>query len=504
MKGSAPIGLAALSALRLWGWEVIFAPEGPLGTDPAIWGLTALDLRAGNPPLAVPLYPWFAGLWEDPVAGGLAVSALAAWLLPAVAWWAARPLGARAAGAAGLAALLLPDPTVYAFQLQPDALFALWAVALGGALMRPSWALAVPLAAAGAVLREHGGPALALVLGAALAWQGSGRARLGRAAALLVLALALPPLLGGALGPGQPWSARTEEALGLLTTDERPPHLRQEQWQDFRERGPAGRAVFHARRALSLAPDSLAWLLLAGLAAGGAAWRRRELRPALALLPALPALSALLLWSERRHVAALAPLATVVLAAALAALSLPRPGADRDTSSAGAPPGAQRAALALATALGGALLLAGLTRLPEEGRRQRAESQAFPPVQAVAAAVCALAHEGDRLLTLDQRLVLWCPLPQLADPSAPEAWRAWLVAPPRSVQAPWAPVDRSPGEVWIWRLEPAREPRPCEGVSRDPARYLLASGPTPHPAFPSVPMPGRPPIALPYPGPCEP
>ena len=226
----------------------------------------------------------------------------------------------------------------------------------------------------------------------------------------------------------------------------------------------------------------------------------------LALLPALPAFSALLLWSERRHIAALAPLAAVVLASAVAVLRIPPAGAGGAGDQRAADTGRWRAAdraLTAAVLASAVLLVVGLLRLPEEGRRQRAESQAFPPVKAVAEAVCELAGPGDRLLTLDQRLLLWCPLPQLADPAAPEAWRAWLVAPPRSVQAPWAPVDRSPGEVWIWRVAPELAPRPCEGVSRDPARYLLASGPTPHPAFAQVPMPGRPPVALPAPEPCK-
>ena len=148
-----------------------------------------------------------------------------------------------------------------------------------------------------------------------------------------------------------------------------------------------------------------------------------------------------------------------------------------------------------------ALIALPLLRLPTEARRQRDESAAFPPVQAVAERLCALAAPADRLLTIDQRLLLWCPLPQLADPASPAAWRSWLVAPPGTVRPPWQPVDRSLGAVWIWRLEPDRSPRPCQDTP-DGARYLLASGPTPHPAFVDIPLPGRPPITLPPPDDC--
>ena len=483
-----PLALAVLSLLRLLGWSVLVAPSGPLGTDPAIWGLTALDLAAGNAPLAVPLYPWLTGLVGGLagglVEGGLLVSWAAGLLLPVAAWWAARPMGAGAGALAGGAMLLLPDPLVYAFQMQPDALTALWAVCLSGALLRERWGLIVPLAALGLVLREHGGPVAALVLMAALAagvlspearWR-----RLGGALALLVAALVIPALFGGALGLEQPWSARSGEALGLLTTGERPPHLKRAEWALYRDAGVSGRALWHARRSLTLAADGWGWIVLAASLIGV----RRRWRLALAGLAVVPVFGALLVWSERRHVMVMTP-AVVTLVSAGVARGLG---------------GARVESAALLAAL--ALTAVPLVRLPEEARRQRAESAAFPPVQAVADLVCELAGPDDLLLTIDQRLLLWCPLPQLADPASADAWRAWLVAPPSSVRPPWQPVDRTPGAVWIWRLDPDRAPRPCQDTP-NAARYLLASGPTPHPAFTDIPLPGRPPITLPTPEGCD-
>jgi hypothetical protein len=151
--------LLSLSAARLLVWSACFHPSGPLGTDPAIWGLTALDLSAGHAPLAVPFYPWILDIGPGGlIQGGLRVSWIAAGALPLAAWWATRPFGDRAAAVAGGLVLLLPDPLLTAFELQPDALTALWAVLLTGALLREKWLWIGIGVGVGVVLREHGPP----------------------------------------------------------------------------------------------------------------------------------------------------------------------------------------------------------------------------------------------------------------------------------------------------------------------------------------------------------
>lgn len=470
--------LLGLSALRLFFWAAHFHPNGPLGTDPAIWGLTALDLSAGHAPLAVPFYPWLIAHWPgDLIQGGLQISWLAAWLLPLSAWWAARPFGERAALFSGILVLLLPDPIQSAFELQPDALTAFWAVLLTGALLRERWLWIVLLAGIGIVLREHGPPIAGLLLIAALFFPGPSKSspqkRLKRAGLLAALTLFTPVLFGGSIGLNQPWSARSSEAIGLLTTQEKPPHLRQDEWRRFQKKGPVGRIQWHTQRSLRLAPDSWAWL---GLSLGLIAWVR-DRRLLLAALPMLPVFGALILWSERRHVAIMSPVAIIGLACALSQI--------KETHK-------KKAVLLLLALLG----LAGLGRLSEAGKKQTRESKAFLPVQTVAEKVCELAGANDLLLTHDQRLLLWCPLPQLADPGNPAAWKAWLVAPPNSIQAPWTPVYTNLKGAWIWRWSPEVTPRPCPQETPN-ARYLLASGPKAHPAFPHIPMPGQPPLRFP-------
>lgn len=477
----AGIILLALSALRLIVWAAVWNPSGPLGTDPSIWGLTSLDLSAGNEPLAVPFYPWLMNVWPgDLIGGGLAVSWLSAWLLPLAAWWAAKPFGNNTALCSALLVLLLPDPIFSGFELQPDALTALWGVVLTGALLRERWAWVLPLAAVGLVLREHGGPVLGLLVIAAFFFPGPtklfSKTRSIRTAGLLALAVIIPGLFGGNIGLDQPWSARSSEAVGLLTTHEKPPHLRRNEWQQFQQRSPFGRAKWHAERSLQLAPDSWAWL---GLSLSLVVFVR-DRRFILGSLPLLPVFGALIIWSERRHVSVLSPVAVLLAVCALSQIRSKRKGV---------------------VAFIGCLSLIGLMRLPEQGRRQSQESQAFGPVQAVAEKVCALASQDDLILTHDQRILLWCPLPQLADPGSSAAWASWLVAPPESIQAPWEPVFTGLKGAWIWRWSPKTVPRPCQNQTHE-ARFLLASGPKAHPAFPHIPMQGEPPLRFPKVAPC--
>ena len=453
------------------------SPEGPLGSDPALWGLTALDIEAGNPALVVPLYPWLIQLLPGSVIEtGLSLSLFAAWLLPIAAWWAARTISDQAALLSGLGVLLLPDGLTMAFQLQPDALTSLWAVLLAGSLLRNRWGLIVPLTLAGLFLREHGAPVFLLVLTWALVSSGKRSYRLG---ALLSGALLLPPLFGGEVGLKQAWSERSETAVSLLTTDEKPPHLRMEEWQKFRQQGPLQRAQWHASRSLTEAPEAWGWVLLAGLVLVGS--RRKNLLPA--LLPVLPIFGALILSSERRHVTIAVPILVVVVAASLETLRPPL----------------RRAALFSS----GLLLLLGLLTLPGEASKQRLESRAFGPVKETAEALCAQAEDSDWILSIDQRLILWCPLPQLSDPQHAEAWRAWLVAPADSVQSPWLPVEKPQEAAWFYRLSQEELGRPCPPKEPLPRRFLLASGPKSHPAFPRIPMPNSPALRLPFPEACR-
>lgn len=468
------IGL--LSALRLLIWKVGAAPSGPLGSDPALWGLAALDIHAGNSPLVVPLYPWLIQLLPGAlIQTGLGISLVAAWILPMAAWWAARHVSPRAALLSGLGVLLLPDGIVMAFQLQPDALTSLWAIVLAGSLLRRRWALIVPLALAGLFLREHGAPVFLLVLAAALFSSGP---RVPRTAALLAGAMILPPVFGGTVGLDQSWTERSETAVSLLTTDQKPPHLRMEEWREFRERGPLMRARWHASRSLSEAPELWGWVLLAGLLM--AASRRKDLLPG--ALPILPIFGALIVWSERRHVAIAAPILVLLVAASIEKLGTKM----------------RRGALGIC----GILTAAGLVVLPAESNKQRRESAAFGPVKETAEALCDLASDSDWILSIDQRLILWCPLAQLSDPEHPEAWKAWLVAPANSVESPWKPVNKEREAAWFYRLSQEELDRPCPPSEPLPRRFLLASGPSPHPAFPRIPMPTSPAVALPFPTAC--
>ena len=469
--------LGLLSGLRLLGWWLGASPEGPLGSDPALWGLTALDLQAGNPPLTVPLYPWLMGLLPgQSLSNGLLLSLFSAWLLPLAGWWAAKHFGDRAALWTGILLLVLPDGLVMAFQLQPDAMTSLWAVLLTGSLLRSRWAWIIPLTLVGLLLREHGTPMVPLILLFSLLSRGP---RLLRTSTLLLGALIVPSLFGGSVGLDQPWSSRSETAMSLLTTDQKPPHLRQEQWQDFRARGPIKRIQWHTSRSLKEAGDAWGWLALAALLWGTS--RRRDLLPA--VLPILPTFGALLLWSERRHVAVITPVFVLICAVVLSHSS-------------------SKKTLRLGGVTATFLAVWGLLSLPEEARRQRSESAAFGPVQSTAEALCELAEDGDWILSIDQRLILWCPIPQLSDPTHPEAWNAWLVAPAHSVLGPWKPEHTAIKEAWFYRLSSDHLAPPCKSSDPLPRRYLLANGPTPHPAFTQIPMPGSPPVGVPYPETC--
>ena len=432
-----------LGALRVAALQQGFGLFGPLGPDPALWGLTALDLEAGNPPATVPLYPWLMSLAALPTTLGLPLSWGAAALIPVAVWWAARPLG-RGAVVAGAVALILPDLGLFGPQLQPDALYTLLNTVLAGALVRRSWHLALTLAVAGWLLREPGVIVLLVVTGAAFVagrWRPAGLA--------LGAALVLPALFGGRLGPSQPWTERSAMAVEGLSADEAPPYLPRVLARKYVEMGPLERWWVHAERALDHSPDGLAWMVL-GVLVG---LRQRRF---LLLLPAVPAAATLVVWSERRHVAAFTPVAVVAATAS------------------SAPP--VRVAVA-------ALAIWSASRTGELGRRLAVEAPGLVDLEATSRWICERAEPGDRLLSLDQRVGLWCPLPQLEDTADPAAWRTWLVAPAGSIARPWSEVHSLAEPFTVYRLP--EDP----GCAITPGgRHLVAWGPRPHPAFDHVPI----------------
>lgn len=434
-----------LGALRVAALQHGFGLFGPLGPDPALWGLTALDLQAGNDPATVPLYPWLMSLGELPVGPGLTISWIAAALIPVATWWAAQPLG-RGAVAAGAVALLLPDLGLFGTQLQPDALYTLLNTVLAGALVRRAWAWALGLAVAGWLLREPGLIVLMLVVPAAFL------ARRGRPALFLAAAFLLPALFGGRLGWEQPWTERSAMAVEGLAAEEPPPYLPRKLARAYVDMNALERLWVHAGRALDHSPDGLAWMTLGALVA----LRGRRY---LLLLPAVPAAATLVVWSERRHVAAFTPIGVVAA-----------------TSSA-APP--VRVAVA-------ALTLWSASKTGELGRRLAVEAPGLVDLEATSRWICEQAEPGDRLLALDQRVGLWCPLPQLEDTADPAAWRTWLVAPAGSIAPPWREVHRVAEPFTVFRL-----PGDHGCAIADEGRHLVAWGPRPHPAFDHVPIAKR-------------
>ena len=130
--------VAAVAALVLWRQGLgLF---GALGTDAALWGLTARDLAVGAAPLVPPGWPGLLAavhaLGVPLIPGGVALSIGAAAGVAVAAWRVCRRLGAGpvAAGLAAVGAVALPDMVGWSQQLQPDSLTALIIVALGGLL----------------------------------------------------------------------------------------------------------------------------------------------------------------------------------------------------------------------------------------------------------------------------------------------------------------------------------------------------------------------------------
>lgn len=468
----AVAGLVLAGGLR-WGAGL----WGATGTDAPLWGLSARDLAVGAPPLVPPLYPALIGVLHTLglglVEAGQGLAALGAALVPPAVFWAARSAGAAPAPAVGAAllALAMPDLGAWSQQLQPDSLAALGLVLSAGALARhhrsPSSRTAlllVVLAGLLPLLREHGvAVAAVIILGLTVLPRRRGWALAAVGAWWLApLLLGLPP---GLHPLDTPWGDRAGGALAALTSrsPDELPYLRELHRGARRaylalvaEGDVVGRLRWHAGRSLALATDG--WLVL-GLAAVGVSLQRRTRGLAAPLLAALPAL---LIWSQRRHVLLLLPVALAVLAAALPAGDQPRA---RWTPAA--------AAVGLA-----ALLTVLLPRWPGtvaglQSERPRAEHYAQ-----IGGWICENTPPTVLLGGVFQDVGLYCPRPR-HDPDGTTAdWHTAVVAdhPPAPVTGgSWAAVFQGDGELRVYRLQPdGGGPLPCPAGRPAPSTPHLA------------------------------
>lgn len=439
---------------------------GALGTDAPLWGLTARDLLSGAPPLVPPLYPALLvpmiGLGHTPAAAGTAASLVMGGCLASVGYLCARRWGMSRAGAsvAAIAPFLLPDTLGFALQLQPDAAAAVVALGLAYALTKPAelpvWSIG--LAALAPLVREHGIVWMVLLC-AVLVWHTPKRP--SRALGLL-LAATLAPLVVGVL-PGWhpmdvPWSDRAGGALAafMATPDAPPPYLHELHAAERRayldllaaaDRG--GQLVWHAARSVRLAPDG--WLLVV-LALTLPPSPHKEAR--WRVVPLLAALPALVIWSQRRHLLVLAPLAIVYLLA-----HTPRPRLTRPL-------------LVVVLAAHGAVNLPAFARgWQSEGARARHYAE-------VGAFLQTSAQPGDLLGGVFQDIGLYGPdMPRHDPDGSPADWRTWTVtdrAPPQRARGTWTSVFTGSGPYHVYQLDPERSPRPCADARLPPGAAHLA------------------------------
>lgn len=475
------LGLAAPLVWRwaLAGWISGRSGEsigGALGSDAVLWGLTARDLAVGAPPLVPPAYPALIALVDGIVpvglpAAGTALSLLAAGLLPATVAWLAARSGARPPWclAAGLTVLLCPDLGIWAQQLQPEALTATWAVLLAGALWAacaddpaPTRAL-VLLAGCAPLLREHG-LLLALVACGVLLVV---RARNWRAVTAVAALLWVLPLLvpGSSLWPpgAGSWTTRAGGAIAALSSDDPAAlgfltELRRPDRAAYlalvEEGDMMGRLRWHAGRSLGLAVDAWGWLAAAAVAA--IVTRRRQLLGLAALL--MVALPALLIWSQRRHVTVLLPIAWLVLAVALSGWSR------------------RRLAAGLGLCMLAALAWTWPARWLSLADAQLDESRHEAHLSSLGRWICGEAEPEALLGGRHQDVGLSCPLPRHDPDGSLADWRTWTVD-ERSPGAGWEAVHGATDGLRVWRLEPTRTPRPCAGQDNPAGSPHLVVGP---------------------------
>ncbi len=314
------------------------------------------------------------------------------------------------------------------------------------------------------MLREHG-----------LIWSGAGFLGLAAApGAVRRLALTIPilvwfgPLLVG-VRPGMhpldvPWMERAGGALAAFTATDiselsflrelpRSERAAYSALVDHRDR--LGQWLWHLRRTLQQAPDG--WLLLTG-AAGAAIWMGRKTNTRswrAVVLPLLAALPALLIWSQRRHVLLVVPVALVILGTVAS----------------------KRRWLWIPFAL--SLWIHGAINWPGSVRAWRSERPRAEHYAALGAWLHAHASPGDLLGGVHQDIGLYAPAMPRHDPDGSLAdWKTFHIsehAPPSRTTGDWTPVFRGP-QLAIWQLDPDRQPRPCADVSppSDAAHLAIA------------------------------
>ena len=435
---------------------------GALGTDAALWGLTARDLWVGARPLVPPLYPGLLAPWTaagaSPADVGGWVSLLSGGLVFALAMWALRRLGLmwHSAVTAGLLCFALPDVAGWAFQLQPDALAAAWGLALGLGLAlhlkghRRAVIAVVCLGGLAPLLRAHGLVWAATAMLGLLA--GPGRTRW--TALLVPLLMWMAPVFLG-VQPGIhpidfPWSDRAGGALSALTTTDPESlsylrELHRGEWAKYARLVTEGRRVaqvtWHVKRSLMLAPDG--WLIVGGglLASTVHAWRSRSLSPLALALPLLAALPALIIWSQRRHVVLMVPLALVCIVAAT---------------------GDRKRVIAL---LSFVLAIHGGINWPRAAAAWQTERPRAEHYAEVGDWLHKHAPENSLLGAVFQDIGLYAPAMGRHDPDGTQAdWWTFYVGdrPPRpGALGAWTVVHQGPGGMSVYQLEPTRSPRPC-------------------------------------------
>ena len=310
------VAWGVLWGLILWG-RARLGLAAPLGSDAALWGLSALALEQGQRPYGAPLYPTLVALLPAPVWwwGGVVSSACFAAVPPTMVVLLRRE-GAPWGLAAGLALLPLLSPTlgIMALQLQPDALTQLLLLAVLGAGLRVErtpgrgallgWlGLAVLLALA----REHGLVVLAALLGALLLRRG-----------VPLWALLLLALLGGLVvwGGAEYLPTRLRIPLqssplgaGRYPLPEFLTHFRGARGRALIDAWEAGQGLTFWRLTLrAMLQESAPHLLLVGLGALGFGLARRGWSGSVTLAPTV---TLLFFWSEARHAAVLVPAALV-------------------------------------------------------------------------------------------------------------------------------------------------------------------------------------------------
>ena len=463
---TAAVGIIR-SLLGLWG---------ALGTDAALWGLTARDLLVGAAPLVPPLYPGLlaplVALGLSPITAGNLVSAASLSALLCIGHALARALGAtrRQATWVSIALLVIPDIPGWGFQLQPDAtaaavglLLALGLVRVhrSGARMRDAL-FVVLVAGLAPLLREHG-----------LVWSVVGMAGLAvcrpglrRFAWLVPAVVWCAPVLTGVL-PGAhpldvPWADRAGGAFAAFLATE-PGELSFLRELNRSERGQyaafltqsdrLGQWLWHLRRTLRLAPDG--WLLILGAVVLGirAGRRHNHHRWWVVLLPLVSALPALVIWSQRRHVLLVAPIALVVIAVL----------AVRDRR--------------LWMPLSAVLVLHGAINWPGSVRAWRSERPRAEHYAELGAWLQEHSHPGDLLGGVHQDVGLYAPPMPRHDPDGSAAdWRTFFVSehpPPPPATGTWQVVFQGP-QLLIWQLEPERDPRPCADIQPPSSSAHLA------------------------------